>query len=161
MPRGMIAFLDRPWGVALALLGAFVLPLLLADLLGGGDPPRSVALVTTIDAERSGVPEAQQTAAIPDLRPTRALPRLAPAADGVAAPAAAAPAPAAPRSGRGARRARRDDRQPGARAYGEHMLRYLKMQGGGQTAATHLGAGGRRRGLRRGWRGEAGRGAAP
>ncbi|MBJ7520498.1 MAG: hypothetical protein JHC84_12460 [Solirubrobacteraceae bacterium] len=96
MPRGLIAFLDRPWGVALALLGAFVLPLLLADLLGGGDPPRSVALVTTVDAKRTDAPPAPETAAIPDLRPTRALPRLAPAAGGAAAPAAAAPAPAAP-----------------------------------------------------------------
>ena len=97
MPRGLIAFLDRPWGVALALLGAFVLPLLLADLLGGGgDVQRSVALVTTVDSERAAAPAPAQTAAIADLRPTRALPRLAPAAGGDAAPAPAAPPAAAP-----------------------------------------------------------------
>lgn len=97
MPGGVMAFLDRPWGVILAIAGAFVLPLLLADLLGGGEAPRKVALVTTVAADRAPAQSAGSPR-IPDLRPARALPRMLPSEAEAPAPPAPAPAPDVPAS---------------------------------------------------------------
>lgn len=95
MPRLLNEILSRPWAVALVIVGAFVLPLLASDVLGGGEPPRRIALVSTeVAADEEAAPAG---ATIPDLQPAIALPRLRttpvpPAAAAVPAETSATPA---------------------------------------------------------------------
>lgn len=94
MPRLVGEILARPWAVALTVVAAFLAPLLLADLAGGGGSVRPIAEVTTT----AGDGAADRAPAIPDLRPAPALPRMRtteaepPAAEAVP-PAAAVPEP--------------------------------------------------------------------
>lgn len=92
MPSLLTDLLSRPWGVALAIVSAFVLPMLLADLVSGDEPLRRVALVS----DRVDAPEGDEETVvppIPDLRPARRLPRMRDEA-AAAAPATATPSPA-------------------------------------------------------------------
>lgn len=94
MPSLLTDLLSRPWGVALAIVGAFVLPMLLADLVAGDEPLRRVALVSD-SADPSRQDDEAALPAIPDLRRAAPLPRMQGASTGAApTPAAAAPAPA-------------------------------------------------------------------
>lgn len=94
MPSLLTDLLARPWGVALAIVGAFVLPMLLADLVSGDEPLRRVALVAD-RADPAGEDDEALLAPIPDLRRAAALPRMQGESAGAGpAPAAAAPAPA-------------------------------------------------------------------
>lgn len=93
MPGLVNDVLARPWAIALLVGGAFVLPLLFADLVRGDPAPRQVARVTTalVTNERGA---AAPGVRIPDLQPAPPLPRMQ-----TAPAAAAAPAPPAGTTG--------------------------------------------------------------
>lgn len=94
MPSLLTDMLARPWGVALAIVGAFVLPILLADLVSSDEPLRRVAVVSD-RVDTSGAGDDAVLPPIPDLRPAARLPRLRDETGGTApAPATATPAPA-------------------------------------------------------------------
>lgn len=92
MPGSVTDILQRPWAIGVVVAGAFMLPLLLADLFGGADPVRQVARVTTEPARAGDTGDAAATTAIPDLRRAFVLPRMRPVSGEAAPPPAPAPA---------------------------------------------------------------------